>query len=184
MSVIAVKVNKDNILIAGDSQTSWGAHKFNKKDTSDRHVIANSKIWKVNGMVIGCAGSVAHIGILQMFCKTCKPKEMNRDSIIQWIADFKQYAVDLTKEGFNDISVHGIVIADDKAFVFYDFMDAYEIKEGDFAAVGSGMWLAMGAMSVGADVIKAVETAIKYDMHCGGEITNYKIYKHTNEQPN
>lgn len=177
MSIVAVKVNKESIVIAGDSQTNWGGHKFNKKDTSDRQVNANSKIWQVNGMVLGCAGSVAHIGILQMYCKTCKPKEMNRDSIIQWVADFKKYAAELTKEGFNDISVHGIIIAEEKAFVFYDFMDAYEIKVNDFDAVGSGMWLSMGAMSVGADPIKAVETAIKYDMYCGGEITTLTINK-------
>lgn len=180
MSVVAVKVNKDHILIAGDSQTSWGSHKFSTKDKSDSRVTANSKIWSVNGMVIGCAGSVAHIGILQMFCKTCKPKEMNRDSIIQWVADFKKYAVDLTKEGFNDISVHGILIAENKAFVFYDFMDAYEIKEGSFDAVGSGMWLAIGAMSVGADPIRAVEVAVQYDMFCGGEITNLTIKNSNN----
>ena len=34
MSIVAVKVNKESIVIAGDSQTNWGGHKFNKKDTT------------------------------------------------------------------------------------------------------------------------------------------------------
>ena len=173
MSVIAVKIKKGIIEIAGDSQTTWGSNKYPKQDTSDKQIKSSGKIFQVNGMTFGCAGSVADIGLLQIFAKTHRPKEMERDSVFEWFIEFKQFALDKAKINFNDISIHGIIILEKKVFCFYDFMEVVEVK--DFNAVGSGMWLAIGAMELKADVTEAVNVAIKYDLHCGGEVTKLEI---------
>ena len=173
MTVIACKVNKGFIEIASDTQTTWGRNKYPTHDLTDNHVKANGKVFQVNGITIGCAGTVAHIGLLQIFCKTHLPKEMNKDSIMDWLIEFKEWANSKAKIGFNDIEVHGIIVKDKKAFTFFDHMESFEIK--NFTAIGSGMFLALGAMESGATVQKAVEAAIKYDLFCGGTVNYLKI---------
>lgn len=173
MSIIAVKKQGKRFLIAGDSQSTWGRNKYPKTNLSDTQIRAYGKIFQVNGMTIGCAGSVADIGLLQIFCKTHKPKEMNRDYILDWFIEFKEWALDKAKINFNDISIHGIIVADGAAFGFYDFMDVTPVL--DFDAVGSGMFLAIGAMELGANPEQAVKVACKYDLYCGGKITKLTI---------
>lgn len=169
MTCIAVKIKEKHIEIAGDSQATWGRNKYPNPSYADKTLKAEGKIFQTNGMTIGCAGSVAHIGLLQIYCKTHKPKEMDRDSIIDWFIEFRDWVNIRAKIPATDISIHAILINDGRAFAFYDFMEVSEIK--DFEAVGSGMFLAIGAMELGADVEKAIEVAIKYDLFCGGDIT-------------
>lgn len=159
--------------MAGDTQTTWGGHKYPKIEHNDKFLRSAGKIFQVNGMTFGCAGDVAHIGLLQVFCKTTKPKEMHRDSILDWLIAFKQFALDKAKVNFNDISIHGLVAVKGKAYAFYDFMDVNAVTE--FTAVGSGMFLAMGAMELGASASEAVKVAIKYDLYCGGVIKKVVI---------
>jgi ATP-dependent protease HslVU (ClpYQ) peptidase subunit len=173
MSVVAVKINDGIIEIAGDTQTTWGKNKFSKKDTSDKHINASGKIFQVNGMTIGCAGGVSDIGLLQIYAKTHRPKEMDRDCILDWLVEFKEFANKKAQVSFNDISVHGIMVLEGKVFSFYDFLEVVEVK--NFDAVGSGMWLAIGAMELGATAAEAVTVASKYDLFCGGEVTKFQI---------
>lgn len=169
MSVIAVKVKGRRIEIATDNQTTWGSNKSQKYVHNDNQVKSQGKIFQVNGMTIGCAGTVAHINLLQIFCKTHRPKEMERDSVLDWFIEFKEWAQEKAKINFNDISIHGIVIFEGSVFCFYDFMDVQKVT--DFDAVGSGSWLAIGAMELGASASDAVKVAIKYDLYCGGGVS-------------
>lgn len=173
MTCIAVKIDKRKIEIAGDTQSTWGQHKIPKKDYADKQIRAEGKVFQVNGMTIGCAGSGADIGLLRLYAKTTKPKEMERDFVLDWYIGFRDWAEKKARVPINDISIHGIIINEGKAFTFFDFMDCWEIK--DFDAVGSGMFLAIGAMECGATVTEAVKVAIKYDLFCGGEPTKITI---------
>lgn len=174
MSIVALRIEKGGVIqMAGDTQTTWGHNKIPKVEHNDNSLKSSGKIFQVNGMTFGCAGNVAHIGMLQIFCKTTKPKEMTRDAILEWLVAYKQYVCDKAKVSFNDVSVHGIIASKGKAFVFYDFMNVEPVNR--FAAVGSGMFLAMGAMECGASVTEAVKVAIKYDLYCGGSVKNVVI---------
>lgn len=173
MTCIAVRIDKKKIEIAGDAQTTWGGRKYPKEDTTDKQIKSFGKIFQVNGMTIGCAGSVAHMGLLQVFVKTNRPKEMEKDSVLEWLISFKQFCLDKAKIGFADISLHGILILEKRVFSFYDFMEVVDIKT--FESIGSGMWLAIGAMELGAGVEEAVGVAIKYDLYCGGDVTKIVI---------
>lgn len=168
MTCIAVRINKKQIEIAGDTQTTWGWNKLSKIENNDSSLKSTGKIFQVNGMTLGCAGSVAHIGLPQIFCKTSKPKEMERDAILDWLIAFKEFALAKAKINFNDISIHGIIATKGKVFSFYDFMDVKPVA--DFFSVGSGMFLALGAMDTGATASQAVKVAIKYDLFCGGQV--------------
>jgi len=174
MTCIAVKIKGKVIEIAGDTQASWGKNKMPWGVQQDKQTKVNGKLFEVNGMHFGCAGSVSDIGLLQIFCKTHRPKEMNRDDIMEWFIEFKEWLNDKAKVSFNDVNIHGIIASEGKVFTFYDFMEVSEVT--DFNAVGSGMWLALGAMENGASVSQAVATAIKYDLNCGGDVT-MKIIK-------
>ena len=168
MSVIAVRISKSKIEIAGDSQTTAGNNKYVKYDTTDKHINAYGKIFQVNNMTFGCAGYVSDIGLLQIFAKTHKPKEMERDFIIDWLIEFKEWANSKAKIGFNDLSFTAFIISDKRVFKIYSWVDAHEVKS--FDSLGSGQWLAMGAMEAGASVEDAVKVANKYDLYCSGEI--------------
>lgn len=175
MTAIAVKLSKKTIEIAGDTQTSWGWNKYSKQAHSDKQIQSNGKIFQVNDLTIGCAGSVNQIGLLQIFCKTHKPKEMERDSVLDWLIEFKDWANKKAGIALADFSFHGILISEGRVFSFYDFMDVGEVKS--FEAVGSGMWLCIGAMELGASAEEAVKVAIKYDLYCGGNSTKLIIQK-------
>jgi hypothetical protein len=45
-----------------------------------------------------------------------------------------------------------------------------EPMEGPFFAVGCGANFALAAMEMGADAVRAVEVAAKFDIHCGGGV--------------
>lgn len=173
MSIVAVKIDGEKITLAGDTQSSWGVHKLPKADYSDKNVKCFGKIFQVNDMTIGCAGSVADIGLLRLYCKTHRPKEMERDYVLDWFVEFRDWANSKYKVNINDLSIHGILVYNKKAYTFYDFLDVVEVKSCD--AVGSGMWLALGAMFTGASAEEAVKAAIRYDMYCGGDVTKIEL---------
>ena len=174
MTIIAARIKNGKITLAGDEQTSWGDYmKYPKKKVMDKSVKESGKIFQINGMTIGAAGSCAHSGLLQIFCKTHHPKEMTRDAILDWVIEFKEWCLEKAKINFNDISVCGIIIMKRKAFTFYDHLEIYPITK--FDAVGSGMNLAIGAMELGATAEEAVSVAIKYDPHCSGRITKIEL---------
>src|SRR5689334_19616228 len=110
MTIIACRVNKDSIEIASDSQTTWGRNKYPKPDTADKQTFAAGKLFQINGMTLGCAGMLSDIGILQLFAKTHVPKEMERDSVLEWLMEFQEFALDKAKIAYKDLCVHGILI--------------------------------------------------------------------------
>lgn len=173
MSVISVRVKADQIELAGDSQTSWGNHKFVTFNSKDPVLNQDGKLFEVNGMTVGCAGATATISLFKLFCKTAKPKSIHSDDILEWLVTFKDFCEKKYKH--TDISIHAILIMDGQAVAVYDFLDIYPIS--DFWAVGSGAWLAIGAMECGVSAADSVKVACKYDKGCGGDITTKTVKK-------
>jgi ATP-dependent protease HslVU (ClpYQ) peptidase subunit len=164
MTCIAIKKVKGGFEIAADSQTSWGGHKFPTKENNTSFGY-EGKLFEVNEMTIGCAGSVSNTQMLAIYAKSHKPKDMNTDDILDWFVEFKFWAAKKFDIKQDEISLHCIIHSRKKAFTVFDFLECHEVKE--FDAVGSGMFLAIGAMDVGASAEDAVNVAIKYDKHCG-----------------
>lgn len=176
MTVVACKVTETNIQIASDSQTTWGDNKMPTHYPDQRNIKTEGKLFTINtDTVIGCAGRCSHITLLQMYCRGHLPVEMTNDRIFDWFADFKKWANVEAQVKYEDLSIHGIIVKDKKAFTFYDDLEVREIT--DFSAVGSGMFLAIGVLDLGADVEAAVNVAIKYDLYCGGKANVITILK-------
>lgn len=172
MSIVAVRKYPKTIEFASDTQTTWGHNKEGmKKEYNDKQISSYGKVFQVNDMTLGCAGSVTDISLLQIFSKTHKPKVADRDSILEWLIEFKEWAV--KKGADKDIRIHAIMVYEGKIFSFYDFLLVEEIEE--FWAVGSGMFLAVGAMEIGATAESAVKVASKYDLYCGGKVRKLRI---------
>lgn len=173
MSIITVRKTEKGFDIVCDQQSTWGSKKFPKKENTDPGIKVSGKIFETNQMTLGCAGDVAHIGMLQIFCKSHSPKYMTSEDVLEWLMEFKDWCNKKTGILQKDIVIHGIVIKEGKCFTFYDFMDSNEVV--NFDAVGSGMWVAIGAMELGATAEQAVSVAIKYDLYCGGNIFKLSI---------
>lgn len=173
MTVIAVKKLKNKFEIAGDTQTTRGFYKFPSYDKSDDQIKAYGKIVQVNGMTLACAGKTSQIGLAYIFCKTTTPKDMEKDSVLDWLVELKEYVSKKSKIGFNEVKIDGIMIKDGKCFAFYNFLQVLEVNS--FHAIGSGGFIAMATLEVGVSVMEAVKVAIKYDTYCSGEPTKIEI---------
>jgi len=169
MTVVAVKVKQKTIEIASDSQVTYGWRMKHKiANYSDKQANTTGKIFETNGMVIGGAGVLAQLGLLRMFSKTHKPKEMDIDSIVDWVQEYKEFMDKKAKIHHNDADLEGIIISENIVFAFNTEFDVYQVT--DFGAIGSGRYLALGAMECGAEVDKAVIVASKYDLFCGESV--------------
>jgi ATP-dependent protease HslVU (ClpYQ) peptidase subunit len=173
MTCIAIKKTKKGFEIASDSQTTWGRFKQIKKSTQDKQTKSSGKIFEVNDITFGCAGDVGNITMLQYYAKTHIPKTAERDSLLEWFIEFKDWLHSKAKVGFNDVGISCIIVIKSKAFVIHDWLSASEVQEYD--SIGSGMWLALGAFEMGATATQAVKVAIKHDLYCGFDVCSKTI---------
>ncbi len=175
MTVVACKITEAEIVISADSQTTWGGNKLPTYQKNNSNIKVDGKLFEINGVIIGCAGSCAHVGMLHMFCRKQLPVEMVKDRIFDWLSEFKEWCNKEAQVKYEDLCIGGIIVKDGKAFWFTDYMEVNEIT--DYFAYGSGMFLALGAMELGASSEKAVEVAIKYDLYCGGDVITKRVNK-------
>ena len=162
MTVIATRKYKDKIVIAADSQTTWG---------DSGKTLSRSKIIKLDNLIIGCAGSGEDSALFRIFLLTHKLKDATEDDIVTLLGDFMEWKK--KKTGDSKFLLHFLFISNNKIFESYCY--GVRTVKGEFAAVGYGMFLALGAMELKADPIKAVEIAIKHDVYCGGEVISMEI---------
>ena len=76
MSVVAVKVTDDKIIIGADSIIAYGW-------TQEKDKLA--KLEEVNGMVIGSVGMAQEGALFRVFCRTRKPREATDEAIVDFI---------------------------------------------------------------------------------------------------
>ena len=118
-----------------------------KVTTDDIHYNA-VKIFRVRSDIIGAAGDSIPI-----------------DKFLKWYRGGKKGDVDF-KEGE---SFSAIVLT--KAGLYhYENSTVGELMKDDYFAVGTGAMAALVAMDMGADIVQAVEAAIRRDGNSGGPI--------------
>lgn len=166
MTIAAARKYKDKIIIAADSQATWG----------DNKILNKSKIFQGDGFVVACAGGGREISLFRMFLRTHKPRAGTEEDIVDLLCEFVTWGK--SKTNTDNLDMQSLFISDNEIFEIYNYgvnkVDC-ELANGTFFAIGSGMFLALGAMELGADPIKAVEIAIKYDIGCGGKVTSLEI---------
>lgn len=166
MSVCVVKKSENKIVIAADSQISSYRNKFEGKDRG----IEPAKIFQSGEITFGTAGYTNVASMFRLFCFSRKPASADEMGILTFLSEFAEWA----KKQDPDFKMYNAFIIIFKGKIFN--CDGFEVNEVDnYAAIGCGMFLALGALSMGADPIKAVEVAKKYDLFCGGETISHQI---------
>lgn len=168
MTVIAGRIYPKKIIMACDLQTTWGDSKL--VDAKNSMYIEPAKIWQHNGLTIGSSGYVSESVLFQVFTKTHKPDQATVDGIMNLLVEFTDWAK--KKSADFKLQNHYLIIFEGKLFQAIQF-SIHEVKE--YNAVGSGMFLALGAMYKGATPQEAVEVAKQFDLFCGGETKTVEV---------
>lgn len=133
----------DGNILAADRQMSIGWNYTTNK----------TKIAKMNGFLLGLTGRGTHVTPLFKWIKEGRK-----------IADYPKFQEDDEKNSLL------LLITSDKKIFEYRCV-AYPMQvEHKFHAIGCGAAIAPTAMEMGADAIKAVEVASKYNAGCGNGV--------------
>ena len=152
MSVVAVKVTDDKIVIGADSIIAYGW-------TQEKDKLA--KLEEVNGMVIGSVGMAQEGALFRVFCRTRKPREATDEAIVDFMSDFQDWLND--KTGEPSIENGYIFVYDKKVFN----IEGFYVKEvTDYAAIGAGMDFALTCLALGHNVEKAIEISCHFSIYC------------------
>ncbi len=163
MSVVAVKVTKEKIVIGADSilVSGW---------TQEKDKLA--KLNKVNDMIIGDVGDAQEGALFLMYCKTRKPREASVEALVEFMSEFQDWMakkVDITK-----LENQYVIVLDGKAFM----MEGFFIKEvTDYTAIGAGMDYSLAALYLGNSVKESIKAACHLSIYCEEPINIMEIKK-------
>jgi ATP-dependent protease HslVU (ClpYQ) peptidase subunit len=173
MSVIAVYVTPEKIILGADTQTTYGYHKI-----LDSYY---GKIFEINGVYVGGVGTSFEIQFFRRFLEERKlrnnytEKDFN-DLMLEFYDDFKAR----TKNEGGSIQNSYILVHDGKAFIFQNWL----IKEvEEFDSIGSGGETARTAFQVfkeldrSPDMEKILQVVCKIDLYCHEPLKLYEIDK-------
>ena len=163
MSVVAVKVKKNKIIIGADSilVSGW---------TQEKDKLA--KLNKVNGMVIGDVGDAQEGALFLVFCKTRKPREASVEALIEFMSEFQDWMNN--KIGETKLENQYIIVLEGKAFM----MEGFFIKEvTDYTAIGAGMDFALSALFLGNSVQDAIKASCHLSLYCEEPVNIIEIEK-------
>jgi ATP-dependent protease HslVU (ClpYQ) peptidase subunit len=168
MSVIAVKITKEKIQIASDSQTTQNYQKIIKTEKS------TTKLMQFDDCVVGTCGYTKTNQLLALFFETNKIKDNSEREIIRFFKSFEDWLLKETNDKDGLTQNQFLLIKDKRVFQFYDYF-LEEIT--DCYAIGSGTYWALTALQLGADVKKAVEIACQNDLYCHAPVKLIEIDK-------
>lgn len=155
MSVVACRITEGGYEIASDSITVRGYTQTRESNT------ARSKLFEVNGLVVGSVGLAEEASLFRVFATTHRPAAASEESVLDFLVEFSDWKRKRTDVG--DIENAYILGLQDSAFLIeawlVDRITTYE-------AIGAGMDYALAALYLGFDAQKAVETAIELSIFC------------------
>lgn len=170
MSVIAVKKYKDKIVIASDSQTTFGENKEIKENTT--------KLVKINeNLIVGSSGYSRTILLFEMFCETNQFKSSDKMEILRFFNAFEVWLSQNTV-GCSIKQNSFFLIANKKVFHFNDYY-LEEVK--NFDAIGSGGDKALAILSYlnltkqETDLKDVLEAVSQIDLYCHTPIKSYTV---------
>lgn len=161
MSVVAVKIEKDKIIIGADSILVNGY-------TQEKDVFA--KLEEVNGMVIGTVGSAREGGLFRIFARTRKPRESSDDGILEFLSDFQDWMN--KKTSVSNIANSYVLVYMGNAFL----MEGFYIKQiNSYTAIGAGEDFALAALYLGKSVEDSIRAACHLSTMCEEPINIIKV---------
>ncbi len=178
--VLAVKSKtNDNVVIASDSQTSFGDF----KTISD----TGRKLIKAGNNIIGLAGWGIYSNLLRLYLQENSLVANSEIQVFEFFVKFWKaiksdynYVSDQSSPDLNSpfAELDSTFIVATPESIFYVADDMSVIEFDNFYAIGSGSLVALGALQVMYDegysteemARRAVETAIALDNNCGGKV--------------
>ncbi len=155
MSVVACKILPDGYEIASDSITVRWATQSKGENTKF------SKLFEINGLVIGSVGSAEEASLLQMYCKTRQPASANEQDLLEFMSEFANWKK--TKVSKSDITNHYIVGFEGKVFSVAGWFIQEVVT---YEAIGAGMDYALAALYLGNSAHDAVKVACELSIFC------------------
>jgi ATP-dependent protease HslVU (ClpYQ) peptidase subunit len=163
MSVVAVKVEKNKIIIGADSILVNG-------NTQEKDKMA--KLFKNEWMIVGDVGEAQEGALFQIFSKTRKPRESSVEGITEYLFDFFTWKKEKTDS--TELNNHYIIIFEKKAFL----VEGFYVKEiNDYYAIGAGMDFALAALYLGSTVEDAIKTSCHLSILCEEPVNLIEVKK-------
>lgn len=154
MSVVAVKVHTNKIVIAADSFVGFGwSTQLKDKDV---------KLFKQNGLVCGGVGYAHSISLFKLFCRDRKPARDDEDAIIDFIADFIKWSTERIKDYKHETDFMIVY----KGRAWYVSSGFYVKEILDYRAMGAGQDMAQTALHLGKSAKEAVAAACELSVYC------------------
>ena len=183
--VVAVKKN-GKTCVAADSQSNFGSRKVPLPNARAR------KIRTVGPMILGTTGWALYEDILEDFLQAKDlPEPIDKPSIFSFFLElwkdlharypFVNDQVSKDESPFGNLDATFVIAG--TTGIFYVASDLGVTRFDRYFAIGSGADFAMGALhhlfelDLDAEAIatRAVETAIAFNIYCGGEIESLSI---------
>jgi ATP-dependent protease HslVU (ClpYQ) peptidase subunit len=159
MSVVACKVLGSGYEIAADSITVRG-HVQTKGDNT-----AMSKLFEVNGLVIGGVGIAEEISIFRLFAGTHKPERATEGALLEYLSEFSNWKKNKTGDG--DLDASYLIGISGQVFVIENWLVE---KVTTYEAIGAGFSFALTAMHLGHSAEEAVGVATELSIYCEAPI--------------
>ena len=152
MSVVAVRIEKNKIIIGADSILVNGY-------TQEKDKLA--KLFQNDFMVVGDVGQAQEGALFQIYTKTRKPREASLEGITEFLFEFYQWKKEKTES--TELTNDYIIVFGGKAFL----VEGFYVKEiTDYMAIGAGMDFALAALYLGSSVQDAIKTACHLSILC------------------
>ena len=167
MSVVAVRVYKDKIHIASDTQISTNNYlKENKSDSKLRKIKDN--------FYIGCTGYISEGNLFFHYAETKIPERNDTFGILEYLLDFQKWYRDKIDTDYL-LENQNLIIFNNKVYktISYNFVE----EVFDYTAIGSGMESALAGLYLGYSPKEAVNIACNTNLYCSLPITDYIIKK-------
>lgn len=163
MSVAAVKIFNDKIVIGADTQITFS-------DGQHKKSIENAKLWHGKYLTFACVGNVAEFSQFSIYCEKNEHRFSSivdissRSFVLNYFCFFMKWRAN--KLGLEDSSLvcSYILVFNERVFLVDGDMYITEIK--DFIAIGSGMDYAATALTLGSTVEVAIDVACKLCVFC------------------
>jgi len=168
MSVVAVKVEKDKIVIGADSIIVSGWTQEKK---------CNAKLQLINDhFIVGSAGSAEELNLFFMYCQNHEPKESNEYMILEFISDFSKWAGNRTNSVVKGGENCYLIVFNGRVFEVQNY---YITVVEDYTAIGAGRDYALTALYLGHSIENAIDAACELCVFCEGPINLFEFKRDT-----
>lgn len=166
MSVVAVKIYDDKVVIASDSILAHGS-------TDVQSTVKNfTKMKSINNMIIAGCGYAQELGMMWHFAENHILTNASEKDVLNFMVEFSEFKGKFGG-GYN-IQNSYIIVFDAHAYLVEGTF-AYEIKE--YCAIGAGEKYAIAALHLGHSPQEAVKVACDLSCYVAEPIIDMVQYK-------